>query len=102
MKSYQVIALRNYLNENDSPTKEHDYSGLYVFNVVPSDKYKKACEDPNIDTVGSICDIIVSMNLFDGFGKNFENWTLNIPEDIQKAVNKANTPLQAVIDKVMK
>jgi hypothetical protein len=28
--------------------------------------------------------------------------TLNIPEDIQKAVNKANTPLQAVIDKIKK
>ena len=90
------------LNHFPFDGSEHDYSGLYVFNVVPSEKYKKACEDPNIDTVGAICDIIVSMNLFDGFRKDFENWTLNIPDDIQKAVDNANAPLQAIIDELKK
>ncbi len=30
VKSYQVIALRNYLNENDSPTKEQVYKALDI------------------------------------------------------------------------
>ena len=81
---------------------EHNYSGLYVFNTVPSEEYKKACEDPNVDTVGSICDIVVGVRMFEGFGKDLEKWTLNIPNDIQKAVDNANAPLQEVIDKLKK
>ena len=81
---------------------EYDFSGLYVFNVVPSEEYKKACEDPNVDTVGSVCDIIVGARLFEGFGKDLETWTLSIPDDIQKAVENANTPLQEVIDGLKK
>ncbi len=79
---------------------EYDYSGLYVFNVILSDEYKKACEDPNIDTVGSVCDIIVGSRMFNGFARDHEKWTLDIPDDIQKAVEDANVPLQEVIDKL--
>ena len=38
VKSYQVIALCNYLNENDSPTKEQVYKALDIntINRLPS------------------------------------------------------------------
>ena len=68
--------------------------------MVLSDEYKKACEDPNIDTVGSVCDIIVGSRMFNGFARDHEKWTLDIPDDIQKAVEDANVPLQEVIDKL--
>ena len=78
---------------------DYDYSGLYVFNVVPSEEYKKACEDPNVEAVGRVCDIIVSMRLFAGFSKTLEEWSLTIPDDIEKAVKVANEPIQDIIDK---
>ena len=81
---------------------DYDYPGLYVFNVVPSEEYKKACADPNVDAVGKVCDIIVSMRLFEGFSKNEKEWSLNIPDDIAKTVDEANTPLQAVIENLSK
>lgn len=40
--------------------------------------------------------------MFEGFGNDFEKWTLNIPDDIQKAVDNANVPLQEVIDRLKK
>ena len=81
---------------------EYDYPGLYVFNVIQSEEYKKACEDPNIETVGKVCDIIVNMDLFYGFSKTLDEWILNIPDDIAKAVEEANKPLQEVVDKLSK
>ncbi len=39
---------------------DYDYSGLYVFNVIPSEEYKRICEEPNVDAVGKVCDINVS------------------------------------------
>ena len=77
----------------------YDYRGLYVFNTVPSEDYKRACEDPKADTVDSVCDIIVSMALFDSFEKTFDEWFFDIPDEIEKGVSRANMTLQAVIDK---
>lgn len=81
---------------------DYDYSGLYVFNVIPTEDYKKACDDPNVDAVGKVCDIIVGSRLFRGFSKDKKEWSLSIPNDIAKAVDEANAPLQAIIDKFRK
>ena len=81
---------------------DYDYQGLYIFNVVPSYDYKKACEDPNVDAVGKVCDIIIGMNLFDGSGKDFEEWYFDISDDTTDAVKRANEHLQAVVDKLAK
>ena len=78
---------------------DSDYEGLYVFNTVPSEEYKKACEDPNIETVGSVCDIIVGMPMVDRFGRDDKGWFFEIPNNTDESVKKANTALQEVIDK---
>lgn len=80
---------------------EFDYEGLYVFNVVPSEEYKKACKEPNVIAVGSVCDIVVGCSFFQGsWGRNFDEWFFEMPEDISSVVDKANKYLQTVIDKL--
>ena len=79
---------------------DYDYQGLYVFNTPQTEEHKKACEDPNVDAVGKVCDIIIGMNLFDGSGKDFEEWYFDIADDTKDAVKRANESLQAVIDKL--
>ena len=84
---------------------DYDYKGLLVFNTVPSEEYRKACEVPENNCVGAICDIIVGCSLFGGFshspgGRNeYGEWTLNIPDDIDATVKEANEPLQAILEK---
>lgn len=83
---------------------EYDYKGLLVFNTVPSEEYRKACEVPESNCVGSVCDIIVGCSLFSGFshtpGGNGEHgeYTFIIPDDMEAAVKEANEPLHAFLD----
>ena len=79
---------------------DYDFQGLYVFNVVPTEEYKKACADPNVSAVGKVCDIIINMELFEESGKDFEEWFFDIAEDTTAAVKRANAPLQVVVDKL--
>ena len=78
----------------------YDYQGLNVFNTPPTEEYKKACSDPDVNAVAKVCDIIIGMSLFDRSGKDFEEWYFDIADDTTDAVKRANEPLQAVIDKL--
>ena len=78
----------------------YDYQGLYVFSVVPTEEYKKACADPNVDAVGKVCDIIINMDMFAEIGKDFDKWYFDIPDETAEAVKWANKPLQALVDKL--
>ena len=82
---------------------DYDYQGIYVFNTVPTEEYKKACADPSIDTIGSRCEIIVNADFFPAsWGKTMEEWYFEIPDNLDEVVKEANKPLQAVIDKLKK
>ena len=81
----------------------YDYKGLLVFNTALSEDYKKTCEDSEV-TVPSenVCDMIIGSSLFDRWGCDKKEYWVEISEDLNTAVVKANKLLQAVIDKKSK
>lgn len=79
---------------------DYNFMGLLVFNTIPSEEYKKACEYPGlIASVGAICDMIIGSYLFDSSGHDENGHWAEISEDPKAAVFEANKLLQTVIDK---
>ena len=83
-----------------------DYQGLLIFNIGPTNEYKKISNenDNNGDNAGSgkICEIIVSPSLLKSFFKTPKEWVLRLTDDTQKAVDNANKYLQNVLDEMPK
>lgn len=78
---------------------DYDYKGLLVFNTVPSEEYKKSCTEPDlIAPVGAICDMIVGAGLFGNWSRDEVGYRVEIPDDMDRAIVKANKLLQAMID----
>ena len=86
---------------------EYDFRGLYFFNIVPPEEYKKWCavrdgeEGLDEGVIGLPCDIIVGCSFTNGsWGCNHgEEWFLGFT-CVEEAVKEANKYLQNVIDKV--
>ncbi|MCR5321854.1 MAG: hypothetical protein K6E85_00995 [Lachnospiraceae bacterium] len=86
-------------------TTGFDYRGMLIFNIGPTNEYKKIeDESDNGDNpnVGKICEIIVSPSVLKSFFRTPKEWVLRINDDMQKAVENANKYLQNVIDELSK
>ena len=84
----------------------YDYQGLLIFNIGPSNEYRKIEDESGNDgensNIGKICEIIVSPAFLKSFFKTPKEWVLRITDDTGKAVENANKYLQNVINEMSK